>query len=152
MEFNPNRIPEKWDLKCQDFHQLFVLVTFPQRNHNPHKVILFEEPLMSTFRKHIVFLCIDVSGGSCDGLKMIIFGEIGARPSRDLRDPRKKRPKLNAKTQIPQQAGIALQIWAETVHGARRTKLSKRAHKIRIFVKKNCPLRVLNFAWGLIYV
>ena len=56
------------DHPCNFFH----------RTHSPYKVILFEEYSMSTFQKHIVFLCTDVSGRSCDGVKMSIFKKVGA--------------------------------------------------------------------------
>ena len=128
---------------------------FSQRSHSPHKVILFEEPLMSTFRKHIVFPPTDVSGWSCGGEKMLIFEKVWSwippDPRRDLRDPRKKRPFLRPKSVFPLHALKPLQIWAETAQGARRTVRLKRAHKIHIPVKKNCLTGVLNLAWGLIY-
>ena len=55
------------DHPCNFFH----------RTYRPHKVILFEELSISTFQKHIVFICTDVSGRSYDGVKMAIFGRAG---------------------------------------------------------------------------
>ena len=113
---------------------------FSQRTHSPHKVILFEEPLMSTFRKHIVFPPTDVSGWSCGGEKMLIFEKVWSwippDPRRDLRDPRKKRPFLRTKFVFPLHTLKPLQIWAETAQWARRTMLSKWAHK-NVKISKN---------------
>ena len=113
---------------------------FFQRAHSTNKVILFEQYSVSSFQKHTVYLCTDPSGRSCDGLKMTIFGEIGARPSRDLRDPRKKRPFLSTKFIFPLQAGKPLQIWAETVQWARRTINSKWAR----WVDQNPEIRKIK--------
>ena len=129
---------------------------FSQRNHSPHKVILFEKLSRSTFRKHIVFLPTDVSGWSCGGKKMLIFEKVWSwippDPRRDLRDPRKKRPFLRPKSVFPLQALKPLQIWAQTAQWARRTVLSKCARsKLKIW-KKNCTWGVLNLTAGLMCI
>ena len=49
---------------------------FFHRTHSPYKVILFEELLISSFQKHIVFICTDVSGRSCDGVKRVRWSKI----------------------------------------------------------------------------
>ena len=99
----------------------------------PLQSYTFEELLISTFQKHIVFICTDVSGRSYDGVKMAIFEKVGIwdllDARRDLGNPRKKRPFLTPKSVFPLQAPIPLQIWAQTVQGARRTVHSKWSHK-----------------------
>ena len=127
--------------------------------YRPQKVILFEELSISTFQKHIVFICTDVSGQSYDGVKMALFGKVGIwdllDAMRDLRNPRKKRLFLTPKSVFPLQALKPLQIWAQTAQWALRTVLSKWPHQKKEIRKKIVPQAwywVLNLAWGLIYV
>ena len=129
-----DEIPDISDLISQVSDLAWIPSTLYPRNffwisHSPYKVILFEKYMINAFRKHIVFLRANVSGRNCDGLKMTIFVEMGAWPSRDLRDPRKKRPFLRSKSVFPLHALKPLQIWAETVQGSWRTVDLKRDHK-----------------------
>ena len=139
--------PDNWEMRSEmsGFSSIVCPRNFSQRSHSPHKVILFEKLSMSTFRKHIVFLPIDVSGWSCGGKKMLIFEKVGSwippDSRRDLRDPRKKRPFLRPKSVFPLQALKPLQIWAQTVQWALRTVLSKWSHQKGEIREKKLYLR-----------
>ena len=61
--------------------------------------------------------------------------------------PRQQRPFLTQKNKMPQRALKALQRVLKTVHGARRTKLSKWTRKMTEFVKKN-PDTPMVFAFS----
>ena len=68
-----------------------------------------------------------------------------------LRNPRKKRPFLTPKNQIRKRALKGLQRVLKTVHGARRTKLSKWARKMTEFRKKN-PYLTFSISRGHTYI